>query len=291
MVAYWLFIFIISGLPHGKTQRSFNMKNKALMSFILLAFVTAGATFAQSPTLDKLRFYESTDKKGYYVQAVNNRVSGVVIIPDTYQGKPVTRTNNGSFQNMTGITNVTIPASVTNVSSNAFQSCTNLTSVTFGGSATALGQGGTNASFPGDLDTKYKAGGAGTYTRQAGGTVWTKQAVVANTSLDGYWQRSDGLAITISGNTAVITWIGSTPYWVDAQKKGYVKVGDQKLRNIRSTGNLTWSMEELSITYETSTNVAKGTQWVNSTYTMSANGQTLSENGVVCWERERVFNN
>jgi len=30
-------------------------------------------------------------------------------------------------------------------------------------------------SFPGDLQAKYLAGGAGTYTRPANGSTWTKQ--------------------------------------------------------------------------------------------------------------------
>jgi hypothetical protein len=148
------------------------------------------------------------------------------------------------------------------------------------------------------LSAKYQAGGAGTYTRPANGTNWTKQgtasapAPATNLSLDGNWEAGDGTTITISGNTAVITYIGDNPLLLDARNKGYVKIGDQKLRNIRSTGNLTWTMQELAYRYEArNPNVATGVQWENSTYTMSENGQTLSENGVVRWVRERVFNN
>jgi hypothetical protein len=273
------------------------MKNKAFLSLVLLAFVTASAVFAprvfaQTPTLDKLKFGTNSGNNYYNVMPANNQISGAVVIPDTYNNKPVTNIAINVFLNCTAITGVTIPASVTTIGSGAFRNCTSLTSVTFGGSATALSQGGTNASFPGDLDTKYKAGGAGTYTRPAGGTVWTKQAPAVNTSLDGLWAAEDGTTIYINGNTAIYNYIGVNPLLADAVKKGYVKVGDQRFRNIKSTGNLTWSMEEAGIRYNTSNrNVATGVQWVNTTLTMSANGQTLSENGTVRFERERVFNN
>jgi len=78
----------------------------------------------------------------------------------------------------------------------------------------------------------------------------------------------------------------------DAVSKGYVKFDDQIFRNIKSAGNSTWTMQELTVTYNTrNPDVATGVRWSNSTYTLSANGQTLSKNGVVVWVRERVFNN
>jgi hypothetical protein len=291
------------------------MKNKLLLSLLLLTFVTVGTAFAQQATLDKLTF--TTSGGGYQARAANKMISGSVVIPNTYNNKyvisvdyfndcqgltsvtipnSVTSIVSQAFKGCTSLTSITIPASVTTVGANAFQNCNGLTSVTFQGSPNI-----SNNSFPGgsDLAAKYKAGGAGTYTRPANGTNWTKQvtasapAPAVNTSLDGFWVSPNGMEITISGNTAVLHYSGSNPLWNDAEYK-YFKPGDLKLRNIRSTGNLTWSMQELSIKYNASSpNVATGTQWENSTYTMSADGKTLSENGTVRWIRssEKVFNN
>ena len=48
-------------------------------------------------------------------------------------------------------------------------------------------------------------------------------------------------------------------------------------RNLTSTGNLTWSGQIVGIRYNASSpNVATGTIWVNATFTLSADGQTLT---------------
>ena len=281
------------------------MKKRVSLSLVLLTFVTAGAAFAprvfaQSPTLDKLSFAAKTSAGKSYneVKAANASISGAVVIPETYNNIPVTTIPSSAFQNC-DITSVSIPANVDKIGQSAFRGCANLTSVTFGRSDTDMTGTGLNLSFPGDLAIVYKANGTGTYTRPANGNNWTKQgaasapAPTVNTSLDGFWVSPNGMEITISGNTAVLHYVGSNPLWIDAQYK-YFKPGDLKLRNIRSTGNLTWSMEELVVQYNTrSPNVATGTYWENSKYTMSADGKTLSENGTVRWIRssERVFNN
>ena len=177
------------------------MKKKVL--FVLALLVIAGAVFAQAPTLDKLSFVLGTgNNQGYVVRAANNNISGAVVIPDTYQGTSVTLMAADAFMNCTGITSVTILGnSLTGLNNRTFRGCTNLESVTFPASLNSMGltatfEGCTNltsvtfqgtirqANFSasstrdiGDLRDKYLAagGGPGTYTRQKGGTVWTKQ--------------------------------------------------------------------------------------------------------------------
>ena len=98
-------------------------------------------------------------------------------------------------------------------------------------------------------------------------------------SLDGVWVTGF-CEIAISGSTATVTYINTNsigPLTRDAMNKGYFKVGTQYLRNIRSTGNLKWSGENLCPTfYPNNPNVAIGTNWYNFTFTMSPDGQTIN---------------
>jgi hypothetical protein len=297
------------------TRRSFKMKKKVLMSLVLLAIIGTSAVFAQQPTLDKLTFFNNTAQV-CEARAANKQISGAVVIPATApSGRTVAGVNSfedckgvtsvvfpdsgnitigtSAFWNCTGITSITIPTSVRTIQSGAFAGCANLTSVTFKGEpGWSQGQTGIQNNddvFPGDLRAKYVAGGAGTYTRSAGGTVWTKQGTAAapNTSLDGVWRhRNTGLIlISFSGNTAVFSDLARdissvAPIWQDAKNKGYIKVGDQYIRNIRSTGNLTWSVQFLQVWWgNNNRDVATHTQWADGTLTMSPDGSTFDING------------
>ena len=153
------------------------MKKRVLMSLVLLAMVVASAVSAQQATMDKLSFTGVEMSDDYVALPANNSIRGEVVIPAAYNGKRVFAVMN--FMDCRNITGVTIPASVTDIYARAFRNCTNLTSVTFQGTAAGMYASGADASFPGDLAAKYKAGGAGTYTRSAGGTVWTKQGAAA----------------------------------------------------------------------------------------------------------------
>ena len=62
-----------------------------------------------------------------------------IIIPSTYEGKPVTAIANSGFFNYTRMTSVTIPNSITNIGNLAFAGCTGLTSITIPSSVTSIG--------------------------------------------------------------------------------------------------------------------------------------------------------
>ncbi len=64
---------------------------------------------------------------------------GAVVIPDTIDGLPVTRLDNGAFSGRTTVTSVTIPDSVTSIGNAVFQLCTNMTSVVIGNGLTSIG--------------------------------------------------------------------------------------------------------------------------------------------------------
>jgi len=98
---------------------------------------------------------------------------------------PNSVTNIGfvAFSGCSGLTNVTVPNSVTSIGEAAFQLCTRLTSVTFTTGSNIANSNFGDIAFPegnngygGDtLKTAYRAGKAGTYTRAANGSTWTKQ--------------------------------------------------------------------------------------------------------------------
>jgi len=139
---------------------------------------TKGASAAAAPAYDGtkgLAFTLTSDGKGYNVKVGANFPTSEanLVIPATYNNLPVTIIASMGFSEAVNLSSVTIPASVTLINSSAFMQCTRLKSVTFGGANTSF----SSSAFPdGDLFTKYKAGGAGTYTRpDANSKTWTKK--------------------------------------------------------------------------------------------------------------------
>jgi hypothetical protein len=65
---------------------------------------------------------------------------GVVIIPATINGMPVTSIGWSAFSSLTSVTGVTIPNGVTSIGLDAFYFCGNLTNITIPGSVTNIGR-------------------------------------------------------------------------------------------------------------------------------------------------------
>jgi hypothetical protein len=94
-------------------------------------------------------------------------------------GSGVTTIGTSYFSGCTNLTSITIGSGVTTIGTIAFQSCNNLTSVTFNTGSNIQNFGG--GAFPpvnnsNSLKDAYDAASpkAGTYTRQANGSTWTK---------------------------------------------------------------------------------------------------------------------
>jgi len=99
-----------------------------------------------------------------------------------------------------------------------------------------------------------------------------------SSSINGVWGLSDGYKITVSGSTGVISDLGSWPVRLDASNRGYIRIGGEAFRKLTKTGNLTWSGEILTFSYNTSSPnpiTCTNTTWRNCTFTVSADGKTL----------------
>ena len=79
------------------------------------------------PTLEKLTL--TLNENTYSVKAANQDIEGVVVIPSTYLGKPVTSIEASAFYN-TNITKIIIPEGIKVIGSNAFEGASKLTSIT-----------------------------------------------------------------------------------------------------------------------------------------------------------------
>ena len=86
-----------------------------------------------------LVFSLNNDGESYFVEFCDSSVSGSVVIPDTYNGLPVTSIGYCAFDNCTALTSITIPDSVESIGANAFYYCKSLSSITIPDSVTSIG--------------------------------------------------------------------------------------------------------------------------------------------------------
>lgn len=73
------------------------------------------------------------------VDHCSKEYDGEIIIPEVYEGLPVTSIGISAFEGCSGLTTVTIPDSVTSIGDSAFSGCSGLTTVTIPGSVTSIG--------------------------------------------------------------------------------------------------------------------------------------------------------
>ena len=114
--------------------------------------------YPDQPGTEGLKYSLSSDKTSYYVVGYEGTVTDIVI-PDTYEGLPVTTiaswtemngcvfTTVGAFSNNTKITSVIIGKNVEYISGEAFANCTNLKKVVIPDSVRSISSFGEGAFF------------------------------------------------------------------------------------------------------------------------------------------------
>ena len=87
-----------------------------------------------------LEYALSEDGSSYSVKKIGTCKDTDIVIPSTYQGKPVTSIGKKAFYCCKALTSITIPDSVTSIRDSAFSHCSSLTSITIPNSVTSIGE-------------------------------------------------------------------------------------------------------------------------------------------------------
>jgi len=155
--------------PAGKTETTFTIPSSVTS--------IEWSAFSGCRNLTSVTIPDSVTKMGGSIFWDCRSLTSVTI------SNRVTEIMASTFGYCTSLTSIIIPNSVKKIWWSAFLGCTSLTSVRFNGTIPAnsfdVDVFGTTSDGSGyirsDLRAKYLAGGIGTYTRQSGGEVWTKQ--------------------------------------------------------------------------------------------------------------------
>ena len=129
-------VYFQSNAP--SVYNSFGGNNIATV-YYLAGTTSWGATFDGRPAVMIFQDYLCVVDNGMITITGYTGTGGVVTIPSTITGLPVTSIGNSAFASSASLTSVTIPNSVTSIGNSAFASCTSLTGVYFLGNAPSLG--------------------------------------------------------------------------------------------------------------------------------------------------------
>jgi hypothetical protein len=107
---------------------------QALLALFACAFLPLHAASLADLT------YATTDGK-ISITNCDTAAKGKLVIPDTIDGKPVTKIGGDTFRSCASLTSITIPDGITSIGSSAFLDCTSLTNITIPDSVEIIGDG------------------------------------------------------------------------------------------------------------------------------------------------------
>lgn len=147
--------------------------------------------------------------------------------------------------------------------------------VTFEFKVTAYNASGTESAYSNTVSFTVGGGGGGgspSYTIEG---TWE---FVSGNSNSGGTPGTVKERITVSGSSGYLTRPSNSPCSIDAMNKGFYSQNSIVWKNLSNTGTNKWSGQTLQVLVRTNTpNVAETAQWFTSTFTLSSDGQTLTE--------------
>ncbi|MCD7728428.1 MAG: leucine-rich repeat domain-containing protein [Clostridia bacterium] len=100
---------------------------------------TSTSSSSEDNTVKELEYTLSTDGASYTVSSIGTCADSDIVIPDTYNGLPVTAIAESAFKVKMQVESIVIGNNVTSIGSGAFYNCHKLISVTIGSSVTSIG--------------------------------------------------------------------------------------------------------------------------------------------------------
>lgn len=115
------------------------MKHKLLTALLVLVSALC-LSFGLAACNGGAELYFELDPETDTYIVSGRRVTGDLVIPESYKGKPVTAISSYGFQSCPELTSVVIPDSVTSLGENMFIDCLKLTSVKIGSGVKSIGE-------------------------------------------------------------------------------------------------------------------------------------------------------
>ena len=107
----------------------------------LFVFLQVLPVNANAASASGLTFTLNSDGVSYSVTDCLESASGDLIIPSTYNDKPVTGIGSGAFNNCSSLTGISIPDGVVGIGSGAFNNCSSLTGISIPDGVIDIGSG------------------------------------------------------------------------------------------------------------------------------------------------------
>lgn len=89
----------------------------------------SAATSKTDAALNLIEFSLDETAGGYCIIAADTAISGDLVIPDQYDGKPVVRIDERAFYNCENLNSIELPDSITEIGASAFRGCSGLTGI------------------------------------------------------------------------------------------------------------------------------------------------------------------